>query len=189
MDNLEKYYKYNIKCDKLESAIWGNKNIQHGGKDKLSNEMKQLMKLNKKLKEKGFNYWIDEDGNVIAKNVSKDDALIEAEKKIFKKMDKYNNTDMANISINLLPDEINSDDQGPIEINIQILKIKVTEKGIRFTLRNNKNSLMRIYYKAEEISEFKLSHLSNYASMLINNEIKKVNSLKFYHLDDVKDFL
>ena len=183
MNYKPKYKKYKQKNDDLESLLH-KKNSQTGGDNKT---LKKLHSIKEKFKEKGLSYWFDENGNILSKNIKKDDAKTKLIKKIYKNVDEYVGNILANVDINFLPNEIGNDERGCLELNIEIVVIKKIGKDIALNIRNDKNSLLRVYYKDSELSLFKSKHLKTIALALINDDIKKTNPFKFYHLEDFED--
>ena len=171
MNYQEKYEKYKLK------------NMTGGGdKDKY---LKKLLMLKEKIKQKGFSFWFDSEGHILSKHVSDTDAKRKVLKKINSDYESYDGNIIAKIDINFLPEEILSDEQGGLELNIEVYKIGKEGKNISLSLRDENRSLMRVYYKYDELKKFKMSHLKSLAVALINKKIKKVNAFKFYHYDDV----
>lgn len=182
MSYNEKYIKYNEKCKELEMLI---DFLQKGGQN--NETLRKLMKINKKLKEKGLSYWIDEDGKILAKDILIDDAKRKFLKKVTKDINEYIGKNVANVNIHILPDQLEDDETGVIEIFIEVVTIKKMTKNISLNLRNDKNSIIRIYYRPNELDRFKLTHIKIFAEALLNGIIKKTDPFKYYHLNDLDD--
>lgn len=205
MDYKTKYLEYKKKCTELENIINFNNNFnQNGGKEKKTDlsDMskdeikktitKKMLKIQKKLKEKGMSFWFDDQGNVISKGMTKKESHDKVTKKISKNLDEYSGKFISNVEIDFLPSEIFNDEMGCLEVYIDVNEIDVLNKDKKiFAIapRNSKNSLLKLYYRRDELDEFKLSHIKKIVMALISNEIKKTNSFKFYHLDDLEDIL
>lgn len=158
---------------------------------------KKLKKLEKKVTEKGLSFWFDKEGKMLVKEKKHNDGYNKMLKIIKKNMKEYDGKEIVSVNIFFLPKNIGKkytedNEMGVIKIDIYVHTgaiIDYDEKLINIVMRNEKNSILTLYYRESEISDFKLQHIKILADALITNKIKKTNMLKFYHLEDLDKYL
>lgn len=177
---------YLQKCLKYIRKIMIPQNILVGGTS--DNEyIKKLNKIKKQLDKKGYYFWFDKEETLLSKNVDKKLAKI----KFLNKVKKTNSYDDKFIAIEISVDKNNimNDNTGGLELIISIEKIKQRNNGLGTELIDDKNNIMRLYYRYDELDKFKLTDLKKIASMMLNKKIKKFSSLKYYHYEDIKKLI
>jgi hypothetical protein len=187
----EKYLFIKEKCNDLKADLeHTNNDLQYGGDIDEKKVIKKLNAIKKVLKEKGHSYWFDENGNLLMVGNTQVESKKKLLLKISKNPEKYIGTNLAHVYITTLSDNLDENHkQGLIEFDINVSTIKKAGKNIVFNLRNDKNSLLRFYYRSDTIDKFNRSHARILAQKLLNNEIAKVNPFKFYHYDDFEEYL
>jgi hypothetical protein len=175
----QKYFKYVKKCDELTIQIGGNKDV-----------LKKLGAIKKNLDTKGYSYWFDTDGKLLASGKTQAESKKKLISKIAKNIDDYIEKEIVDVTLNIMSSHLDDNDkQGCLEIDIKVLTIKRLGKKVILNERNEKNSYLRFYYRSDDINNFKKSHAKTLAIKLLNNEIKKTNPFKFYHYEDFEDIL
>lgn len=187
----EKYLFIREKCNDLKVQIESNNiDMQNGGNIDEKMVMKKLNVIKKNLKEKGHSYWFDVGGNILMVGNTQVESKKKLIAKISKNPKKYIGTNVAHVYITTMSDNIDENHkQGLIEFDITILTIKNIRDHIVPNLRNDKNSLMRFYYRSDTLDKYKRVHAKILAQKLLNNEIAKVSPFKFYHYDDFEEYL
>lgn len=78
---------------------------------------------------------------------------------------------------------------GGLDFDINVNVVVIEGKNISVQLYNVKNSMMRLFYRADELDSFKTNHIKGIAKMMLDQKIKKIDSLKYYHYSDIKKYL
>lgn len=182
-----------------DSSTYVKNTMTGGKKNEEYNEeiLKKLKKLEKKVKEKGVTFWFDKSGKILVKEKKHNDGYNKMLKIIRKNMKTYDKMEIVSVDITFLPKEIGKKykedhELGVIEMSVNVHKIDIVDyddKIVGLYQRNEKNSILTMYYREAEISDFKLQHIKLLANALITNKIKKTNMFKFYHLEDLEDIL
>ena len=165
-------------------------NLQKGGK---SNDETKYLKLFKKIKtnvkDKGNVLWFDSDGTLLKKGTSFSETKQSIIKKIKKDKKVWNGEVICSINIRFVSDDIMNAESGAIDIAIDVDQIYVKGDFLAIHQKDETNSLMRLFYRYDELDKFKLTDMKRLALMMIKNDMKKVNAFKFYHYEDVEKFL
>lgn len=192
-DYINKFIKYKKKCNYIEKILFS----QQTGGDK-NNHIKKytekLEKIEEKVKKKGRVFWFDENLKLIVKSNSESKAKNEILKKIEKNIDKWENETLCCIVINFDFDNVLDEKSGGIDISVEINKVTSYEdnknnKQIILSQKNRKHSILRLFYKYDELNKFDISDLKKIADMMMQKKMPNVGALKFYHYSDIEDFL
>lgn len=196
--HCDEHYKkkyLDIKQKRIDlRIIFDNKNdtfnLQLGGVIKNSSIKAKFATIKKTLKEKGHSYWFDVKGNILAVGSTQKESKKKLLSKISKNPSHYVNTDVAHVYITTMSENFGENNpQGIIEFDFTIQTIKKIKDNLVPNLRNDRNSLMRFYYRSDTIDQYKRSHAKILAQKLMTDEIFKVNPHKFYHYDDFEEYL
>ena len=182
-----KYLKYNKMCVDLENKLLIK---QMGGKGcDAEYYLKKFAKIEKDTKKKGTIFWFGEDGKLL----SKANTFKESEKPILKKIkkgeDEWNGKILCRIDIKFIEDDVMDEKSGGIDVSVEVDRIYIKNGVLSIQQKEVKNCLLRLFYKYDELDNFTLSDMKNIALMMIDNKMKKVSSLKFYHYEDIEKYL
>ena len=151
--------------------------------------IKKLHKIKEKIKKKGFGFWFDEDGKLISKNESIKNAHKKVVTMITNDKELWKNKILVEIKIDFHPDEILDEQSGGLELDINVNKVIIDGKNISIQQKDTVCSLMRLFYKYDELDNFKLTDLKKIALMFIDKKIKKTNPFKYYHYGDILKYI
>lgn len=193
MSYYEKYLKYKKKCEKMEDII----NVQNGGKSDVNRKdniniedyINKLKKIEKKVKDKGTIFWFDTNGRLLSKGTLYNTTKKEIVKKIKKDKNKWNDETLCRINIKFNADDLMNKKTGGIDISVDVNKVYIDGNFLSINQKNKDNSLLRLFYRYDELDDFKLTDMKKIALIMINLDMKKVNALKFYHYCDIKKYL
>lgn len=195
MNYEEKYYKYKNKNQNLYPLLALTLTLTPtltGGATKKKKQpildktkyLELLYTIQNSLQDRGSNFWYSPTGKIIAKNIDKTLAYNSLIKRVEDDED-YINTIAYSINIIFHPNHITDQKKGPLEISIAAHLIKKDpQEGIIYLKSVNKP--ITIYYRADELRKFKLSHLRNLILAINKN---KINDSKIYYYHNVKNIV
>lgn len=188
-----KFNKYHNKCKYFEKML-DITYQQKGGKLNEGDYIEQLEEIEKIIKKKGSVFWFDEELKILSKSNSETKARDEIVKKIKKNTKKWSDKLLCKIVINFDYENIMDKKTGGLDISVEVNKVNVYEnnEGIEKLLINQRdrhNSLLRLFYKYDELTMFDINDLKKIADMMINNKMKKIGSLKYYSYSDIEKFV
>lgn len=191
-----KIIKYKNKCEKLENILSEtNLNLQKGGKsdDQETRYIEQFKKIKKDMKSKGKVFWFDENSKLLVKSNSESLAREEILKKITKNIEKWENKTLCCITIEFDSDNVLDKKSGGIDLSVELNIVSTYEndKGkikILLSQKDRQNSLLRLFYKYDELEFFNISDFKKIVNVMIEKKIKKLGALKFYHYSDVSKY-
>lgn len=164
--------------------------LQTGGSKKDKNYyLQKLLDIQKKIKEKGYVYWFDEEGKLLACDTYDTKAREKILKQIKKNKDDWAGKITVTIIISLDSKEIMDEETGGLELKIRVNKTIYNGSSISIPARDEEASLMKLYYKYDELKKFKLSDLKKIAIFMGQMKMKYIDPFKFYHYKDIKKYL
>lgn len=200
-----KYLKYKKKVDILKQYSENqNTNInlyQSGGKNNDENDnkhddtindkkkyLKTLLKIKEGLKTKGYVFWFDSAGKILAQGLDTKSAKSKIIKLISKDKNSWENLIITEVVIEFDPKNIMDETSGGLSISIDLNKVIVENDKLSIQMKNKNNSLFSMCYKYDELQSFKLSDLKK-LSMFVSNETLKHFKSDIYQYKDVLKYL
>lgn len=185
MNYKTKYLKYVEKNNALNNIILNTNQV--GGKKDEEYYKKKLLKIKEKTKKKGYVYIFDEDGKLISRGLNISEAEAPILKKIKKNPIEWNNKILCYILIKFIPDDVMNSESGGLDLSIDVNKIIVVNSHVSIPIRDDKSSLIRLFYKYDELDFFQLNDLKKIALVAINRNLGKIiNPFEFYHYKDIE---
>lgn len=154
-----------------------------------SKKIKILYKIRELMKKKGFVFWLDEDCNIIIKELDRKHARNKLLKKIKNDIDGWKNKIVTEITLEIDVDKIMDNTSGGIELTCEVNKILHDKNKITIDRRENTHSSLTVCYKQNELKKYRISDIKKIANMMINKKMGKVCSHKYYYFKDIKDYI
>jgi len=185
MDYKNKYNKYQSKCNSIINLI----NNQSGGKDYKDKYIEKLYNIKEKIKKHGYVFWFGEDGKLLVKDLDDDNAKKKILMKINKDIDEWENKIITEVIITFDKKNILNEESGGLKIDINVNKIITNGKNVSIQQKDKSHSIMTLFYKHDELDNFKISDLKKIVLMIVTKKMKKINPFKFYHYGDIEEYL
>lgn len=197
-DYYLKYKEYKKKYLQLEKHLdnkFKNINAMDFGGIELKSESDNntrilLNNIIKKLNDKGYVYWLTNEGKVITKDIDEDIAQKALQNKIKKNKDKYDGQIVIKVQYVVI-DKTNPSlldgSAGPIKMGIYVHKINFEGKNISLAPTKDFNDL-RFHYFKNDLVKFKLNDMKKFSVELLNKK-DSIDSLKFYTFQEIKKLL
>lgn len=178
-----KYIKYIEKTNKLKEHL-----DKSGGFNDNKKYLKILHKIKEELKTKGYVFWFDDKGKVLAQGLDTKSAKAKIIKLITEDKTKWKNKIVTELVIEFDPKNIMDDETGGLSISVDLNKILLDGERLSIQMKNKDNSLFSMCYKYNELSLFKLSDLKKISLFVSNMTLKKINS-NIFHYEDILKYI
>lgn len=178
-----KYLKYKQKTEKLKHFL-----EQSGGSEDNKKYLKILHKIKEGLKTKGYVFWFDDQGKVLAQGLDTKSAKANMVKVIMGDKTKWNSAIITELVIEFDPKNIMDEKSGGLSISIDLNKVILDGNRLSIQMKNKNNSLFSMCYKYDELSSFKLSDLKKFSLFVSNETLKKFGS-DIFHYEDMTEYI
>lgn len=183
MDNeywKQRYLKYKSKNESLIAQI--------GGTNDEKKYLKILNNIKEELKSKGYVFWFDVNGKVLAQGLTTQSAKTLMIKKINEDKNKWNNAIVTELVVEFDKKNIMDEESGGLSITVDLNRIKFNQDKLSIQMKNKTNSLFAMCYKYDELSKFKLRDLKKISLFVSNETLKKFKSKTYSYSDIVEYF-
>lgn len=178
-----KYLKYKQKTEKIKQFL-----EQSGGADDNKKYLKILHKIKEGLKTKGYVFWFDDQGKILAQGLDTKSAKAKIVKLIMEDKTKWNNAIITELVIEFDPKNIMDEKSGGLSISIDLNKVILDGNRLSIQMKNKNNSLFSMCYKYDELSSFKLSDLKKFSLFVSNEKLKKFGS-DIFHYENMLEYI
>lgn len=155
-------------------------NVFHDGMNKIlrGGDLDDIKTL---VKQKGKNFWYNSSGKLLINSGSDKGSLNEVLKIVASDPKKYLEKNL--IHVNIIIWEDNESVPAPINLNITILQVNEVMGKIALNLRDNSNSLIRIYLEPDQ---FDLNDIKKLGKIVLDKKLK--DGIE-YSFKDVSKFI
>lgn len=176
-----KYLKYKQKTYKLKQYL-----DQSGGSNDSKKYLKILHKIKEGLKTKGYVFWFDDQGKVLAQGLDTKSAKAQVIKMIMNNKSDWNGATITELVIEFDPKNIMDEKSGGLSISIDLNKVVLDGDRLSIQMKNKNNSLFSMCYRYDELSSFKISDLKKFSLFVSNMTLKKFGSDIFHYKNMLK---
>lgn len=179
-----KYLKYKRLNEQLNKQLCG----QNGGNVNENKYMTYLKKIKDTMKKKGYVFWFDTDGKVLAQGLDTTSAKNKIIKQINADKSAWKNKIVTELVIEFDKDNLMNKTSGGLSISVDLNRVVIMGEKVSIQMKNKENSLFSLCYSYDELSKFKPSDLKK-ISLFVSNETLKKIGLNIFHYKDIVKYI
>lgn len=155
--------------------------------EEYNNTVEQINKIESMILKKGKQHWYDENGKLIINGNKPNETKKKLIEIIKKNKKQYIDHQLCHISVTFYYDQdlFLNKTMGPFEIQAVIYDVREIFGKISLQLSDKEGALIRMFYSLNNMENFNISHMKNFAKLALNGKLK-TTLLKYYHYKDLK---